>query len=72
MIMIARFKYNVFVFFERIRTKKRIKKLQQQADEYCWYIAVENNHDPDLFFKYRMKKQQLIGAKIKLISLQYD
>jgi hypothetical protein len=39
--MIERIKYNVFVFFARIRTKKLIKKLEQNLQDYSWHIGVE-------------------------------
>lgn len=70
-IMIERLKYNVFVFFARIRTKKRIKQLEQNLQDYSWHIGVEKNDDPELVKKYEEARAQQFIAKTTLKGLQY-
>ncbi len=69
--MIERLKYYVFVFFSRIRTKKRIKQLEQDLQDYSWHIDVEKNDDPELVRKYEMVRTQQFIAKMILKGLQY-
>jgi hypothetical protein len=69
--MIERIKYNVFVFFARIRTKKLIKKLEQNLQDYSWYIGVEKNDNPELIRKYEEARTQQFIAKTTLKGLQY-
>lgn len=69
--MIERLKYNVFVFFARIRTKKRIKQLEQDLQSYSWYIGVEKNDDPELIKKYEEARTQKFIAMTTLKGLQY-
>lgn len=70
--MIERLKYNVFVFFARIRTKKRIKQLEQDLQAYSWYIGVEKNDNSEIVKKYEEAKIKHFIAQTTLNGLQYD
>ena len=69
--MIERLQYNVFVFFARIRTKKRIKQLEQDLQDYYWHIGIEKNDDTELVKKYEDARTQQFIAKTTLKGLQY-
>ena len=69
--MIERLQYNVFVFFARIRTKKRIKQLEQDLQDYSWHIGIEKNDDTELVKKYEDARTQQFIAKTTLKGLQY-
>jgi len=69
--MIERLKYNVFVFFARIRLRKQIKQLEKDLQAYSWYIGVEKNYDPELLRKYEEATIQQFIKKTTLKGLQY-
>lgn len=70
--MIERIKYNVFVFFARSRTKKKIRKLEQDLQAYSWYIGLEKNDDPSILQKFKDATCDLLIAKTTLKGLKYD
>lgn len=69
--MIERIKYNVFVFFARIRTKRRVKQLEQELLDLSWTICVEKNDDPELVVEWEKARTLQFIAKTTLKGLQY-
>ena len=70
--MIEKIKYNVFVFFARMRTKRAIKKLENDLQAYSWYIGVEKNDDPVLLEKYKQAREMKYIKETLLSGLKYD
>jgi hypothetical protein len=69
--MIAEIRYNVWVFFARIRTKKRIKAIKRDIERASWYLSVEKIDDVELIGHYNKLKVELYMNQVTLDRLEY-
>ncbi len=67
-----RIKYNIWVFFARIRVKRTIGKLKQDLQDLSWHLCVEKNESPEILSQYKKTKALLYANEILLTGLQYD
>ena len=70
--MVHKLKYNIFVFFAKIRMKQTIKKIEQNLQGYSWCIGVEKNDDPVIWQRFKDERVKLFIAETALSGLQYD
>jgi len=69
--MIEKTKHNVWVFFARIRTKKKIKKLKQQLCDLSWHIHIEKMDEPQMVKQYKETESIIFMNQTILKGLQY-
>jgi hypothetical protein len=70
--MLAKLKYNIWVFFSRINNKREINKLKKYIEDLSWHIYIEKSDDPELIKQYEEVKLLLFINKIMLKGLRYD
>jgi hypothetical protein len=63
--------YNVWVFFARIRTKKKLKKLKQDLGDLSWHLGVEKIDNKILLQQYEETKLKIFILEISLKALEY-
>lgn len=62
----------IFVFFARIRTKKKIKELKQNIQDLSWHLGVEKSDNPEILKAYNEAKLWLMVKQFTLRGLQYN
>lgn len=70
--MLAKLKYNAFIFFLRIRTKRIIKQLKQDLGDLSWHLSVEKIDDQERVKKYKEIELWIFIKENTLKGLQYD
>jgi len=66
-----RIKFNIWVFFARIKLKRKIKGLKQEISDLSWHILVEELDDPELITTYKEAKLIFFMRETMLKGLQY-
>ena len=69
--MFEKIKYNVFVFFAKRRTIKRLKELNQELNALSWHIGVEKNNDEKLWQRFEEVKTLIFIKETTLKGLVY-
>lgn len=69
--MFEAIRYNIWIFFERIRVRREINKLKQELGDLCWHISVEKLDDPELLTNYKEVEAILFAREETLKGLQY-
>ncbi len=70
--MIYNIKYNIWVFFARICTKRDIKKLKRELGILSQYIVVTKDKNPKFYERFKKVKTALFIAETTLKGLQYN
>lgn len=72
MRLLEKLKYNIWVFFTRIKTKDEIEELTQHLNFLSWYIGVEKLNDPILVKMFEETRLALAMNELILKNLRYD